>query len=128
GEAAMRDSGAIEDGASRDGEGRAPEPRDELEAKRNLLRAYASIRDESDTNRIILERVNHPDLVTIYPEITQLLFSIVGRVVSSSWGLFAHIIAMKALLGLFDLGIIAVLILLLRELRLPEGWVAIYAW
>ncbi|HLU47612.1 MAG TPA: hypothetical protein VK116_05995, partial [Planctomycetota bacterium] len=107
GEAAMRDSGAIEDGASGDGEGRAPEPRDELEAKRNLLRAYASIRDESDTNRIILERVNHPDLVTIYPEITQLLFSIVGRVVSSSWGLFAHIIAMKALLGLFDLGIIA---------------------
>lgn len=96
--------------------------------KRALLASYAAVRDASASNREILERVDRPELVSIYPEITQLVFSVGSRIVPASWSIPAQVTAMKLLIGLFDLGTLAMLILILRTLGLPEGWTLLYAW
>jgi hypothetical protein len=67
------------------------------------------------------ERINHPDLKTIYPPLSQLLF-----VVLAATG--AGPVGFKLVLGLIDFAVVLALVRLLRTLRLPRDRVILYAW
>lgn len=65
--------------------------------------------------------VNHAELVTIYPPAAQLLFA-VGALLGKS------ILEMKAFLTILDLATCALIIRLLKALRLPPERAVLYAW
>ncbi len=74
------------------------------------------IRDDA-----IYPHVNHKTIHTIYPPLQQYVFQVVAFVSPTVW-------AMKFVLFLFDLGILALLFLILRFLDRSLGWIAVYAW
>ncbi len=71
--------------------------------------------------KTVHSRINHPEYVTIYPPAAQLIFA--GGV-----SLGGGITGLKALLLLFDLGLCALLIAILRKLDLPVWRSVLYAW
>ena len=70
----------------------------------------------SDIHRLI----NHPQCVTIYPPGAQVVFA-GGAAVGGSVGL-------KALLVLLDMGLCALLVVLLQQLEIPVWRAVLYAW
>ncbi|MFZ2632936.1 MAG: hypothetical protein WA081_16225 [Desulfosalsimonadaceae bacterium] len=82
-------------------------------APANVLPAGPQMRD-------LISLVNHPHLTTIYPPAAQLVFAF-G---SFTGGVFG----MKLVLVLFDLGTCAVILKLLKHLKLPAGRAVLYAW
>lgn len=66
-------------------------------------------------------RVNHPDLVTLYPPAAQLVFA-------AGASLGGTVTALKGLLTVLDLGSCALLLLVLANLGLPAPLAALYAW
>lgn len=69
-----------------------------------------------------LARINHPSLRTLYPPLAQASFALAHWI--SPWSL----IAWRMVLLLFDAGTLTLLLLLLRQLKLPSLWAAIYWW
>jgi hypothetical protein len=66
-------------------------------------------------------KINHPDHVTIYPPMAQLVFA--------GGALFGGTITgLKAFLALLDLGLCALLVMLLKRLELPAWRAVLYAW
>lgn len=65
--------------------------------------------------------INHPGYVTIYPPAAQLVFA-------GGAALGGTITGLKALLVLLDLGLCALLVLLLKQLELPTWRALLYAW
>jgi hypothetical protein len=63
-------------------------------------------------------RINHPELVTIYPPAAQLIFALGSK--SLLW--------MKGLFILFDLGSCVLILLLLQRLGRHPAWLCLYAW
>jgi len=66
-------------------------------------------------------RINHPDYVTLYPPAAQVVFA-------GGAAMGAGITGLKALLVLFDLGLCALLMVVLRRLRMPRWRAVLYAW
>ena len=66
-------------------------------------------------------KINHPDYFTIYPPAAQLVFA-GGAALGGTVG------GLKALLALLDLGLCALLVLLLKRLGLPAWRAVLYAW
>lgn len=71
--------------------------------------------------RTVHTLINHPDYVTIYPPMAQLIFA-------GGAALGGTVTGLKAFLVLFDLGLCALLILLLKRLQLPVWLALVYAW
>jgi len=71
--------------------------------------------------RTVHALINHPDYVTIYPPMAQLIFA-------GGAALGGSVTGLKAFLVLFDLGLCALLILLLQRLQLPVWLALLYAW
>jgi len=69
----------------------------------------------------VLARVNHPDLITIYPPMAQAVFW-AGAVLGGSTA------GMKAVFCSFDLATCVLLFRLLSRLGLPVGRAVLYAW
>ncbi len=70
---------------------------------------------------VVHSRINHPDHVTLYPPAAQLVFA-GGAVMGGG------ITGLKAFLVLFDLGLCALLMVMLRSLRMPPWRAVLYAW
>lgn len=66
-------------------------------------------------------RINHPDYVTIYPPAAQLVFA--GGAATGG-----TVTGLKAFLALIDLGLCALLVVLLQRLELPIWRTVLYAW
>ncbi|HXV77487.1 MAG TPA: hypothetical protein VD788_14325 [Candidatus Polarisedimenticolaceae bacterium] len=66
-------------------------------------------------------RINHPQLITIYPPVSQLLFAALAASGAGPGGF-------RIALGLVDFGVVLALSLLLRRLGLPGERVVLYAW
>jgi hypothetical protein len=66
-------------------------------------------------------RINHPRYVTIYPPAAQVLFA-------GGAALGGTITGLKALLVLFDVGLCALLVVLLKQLEMPVWRTTLYAW
>ena len=69
----------------------------------------------------IHSRINHPDYVTIYPPAAQMVFAGGATLGGTATGL-------KAFLVLFDMGLCALLLMLLKRLEMPAWRAALYAW
>ena len=67
------------------------------------------------------ERINHPELKTIYPPLSQLVFLLLAA-------LDAGPVGFKLAMGLVDFGVVLLLLRLLRRQRLPPERVLLYAW
>ncbi len=83
--------------------------------------APSSVHSQSAFLAELLQRVNHPDLVTIYPPAAQLIF-LAGAALHNS------IFGIKALLIVLDLATCLVMIRLLRSMHLPAWRSVLYAW
>jgi hypothetical protein len=66
-------------------------------------------------------RINHPDYVTIYPPMAQIIFGAGAALDGTKTGL-------KALLILIDIGLCALLIAILKRLEMPVWRSVLYAW
>jgi alpha-1,6-mannosyltransferase len=71
---------------------------------------------------VVLQRIGHSDLTTIYPPIAQAAFAIAHRLTPFS------LVGWRGLLLLADLAALALLLRLLTEMGRPQVWVAIYWW
>ncbi|MBI5116022.1 DUF2029 domain-containing protein [Candidatus Poribacteria bacterium] len=68
----------------------------------------------------VIQRVNHPNLRTIYPPVAQIAFA------SAYWLQPWSIVAWRLTLFLFDSATLVILIMILRTLGLPLCWVSVY--
>lgn len=70
----------------------------------------------------IIRRINHPYLSTIYPSVSQAAFTL------AYWLSPFSLTAWRLVLLGFDLATLGLLITVLRTLKLPLNWVAVYWW
>ena len=75
------------------------------------------LRDET-----IFPMINRKWALTIYPPAAQLFFRLLA------WLWPGQLVAMKAMILLADVGSIALLLLLLKQLDLPRTYIVLYAW
>jgi hypothetical protein len=104
-----------------------PDGEDAL-TQRRRLQLLSKIAARSEANLVILQRVNNAEHSTIYPAVLQYVFAIHGAWIPHDWEVDRQVIAMKWILGLFELGILALVPVLLRLARLPMGLTILYAW
>jgi len=84
--------------------------------------AYVQILESDQAFSLILSRVNHPDVSTIYPPLAQGVFALAALVAPGGlWGL-------RLIFLTFDLGACLLIGGLLRRLGLDPAWVLVYAW
>jgi hypothetical protein len=67
------------------------------------------------------EKINHPQLKTVYPPLAQMLFLTLAALGAGPLGF-------RLVLGLIDFAVVLALAYLLRKLRLPRDRVVLYAW
>jgi hypothetical protein len=105
----------------------APEPsrRERFDARLLELAQLAASDPQMD---LALRRVNNPSLATVYPPLLARLFALHTSIVPPGWNLRSQVIAMRALLGVFDLATVAALVLLLRAAGRPGGLAVVYGW
>lgn len=88
----------------------------------NSLQPYAQIVNEDPTMAVVLSRVNHPDVPTIYPPLAQGVFALAAFVAPG------NLQALRLLFLAFDLGLCLLLIALLQHLTLNPVYMLVYAW
>ncbi len=86
------------------------------------------VANRSETVRTVFDRVHHREVPTIYPPAAQVVFATAAVATPADASLTTHTLVLKVLLLAFDLGTLAVLVALLRRLRLPTTWCVGYAW
>jgi hypothetical protein len=83
---------------------------------------------QSEAVHTIFERVHYRGVPTVYPPVAQLVFAVTALLTPAASPVWAHILVLKTVLLAFDLATLAVLVLLLRQLRLPAVWCLAYGW
>ncbi len=86
------------------------------------------LRDSSPARSKMLSRVHYPEIPTIYPPASQVVFALAAMITPRQAGLTAHVRVMKFLLLLFDLGTVLLLMSLLTRMGRPPAQALIYAW
>ncbi len=71
---------------------------------------------------LVLQRVNHPNLRTLYPPVAQAVFALAYKLAPFS------LTAWRALILLFDIAALGLLLTLLRDLGRAPLWAALYWW
>lgn len=92
------------------------------------LTPYLVLRDRTASLNKALNRIHYPELTTIYPPVSQIVFAIGDRFTPSSASLRYRMVTLKAVLLLFDFGTIVLLLGLLKALSWHPGWSITYAW
>jgi hypothetical protein len=69
----------------------------------------------------LFSRINHPDIPTLYPPVSELLFALVARVSQT-------VFAIKGAMLICDLLLMAFLLRVLGRVGVPAGQILIYAW
>lgn len=70
----------------------------------------------------VLERVNHPELRTLYPPVAQAAFALAYKIAPFS------LMAWRTLILLFDIAALGLLVMLLRDVGRSPLWAALYWW
>jgi hypothetical protein len=83
---------------------------------------------QSESNHAILSRVHFEEYTTIYPPVSQAVFATVMACIPNSASIPAHVLAMKFVLLLFELGTLLLVWFLLARLGRNMGWLIAYAW
>jgi hypothetical protein len=100
---------------------------DEVDATGEVA-ALQQLSYQSQTVRTIYERVHHREEPTAYPPLAQAVFALVVALTPAAAPLAVHLLVLKIVLLLFDMGTVFVLARLLRRLGLPATWCLAYAW
>jgi hypothetical protein len=83
--------------------------------------APSEIQPLNDMSSDLLKKLNHPELVTIYPPTAQLIF-MAGAFLTKS------VIGLKMLLFFIDLGSCIVIMKILSRMEMPVSRTVLYAW
>ncbi|MGH7964613.1 MAG: glycosyltransferase 87 family protein, partial [Candidatus Binatia bacterium] len=86
------------------------------------LQRRASIPARDADFALILSRVNHPSVPTVYPPLAQAVFGLTALVAPGS------LLALRLSFLAFDLGICGLLLAMLKHLNASPLWVLVYAW
>ncbi|MDF1813105.1 MAG: glycosyltransferase family 39 protein [Verrucomicrobiales bacterium] len=89
------------------------------EQEQQVLEKMRALREE---NPAMFARISHQAVTTIYPPAAQWIFQFSASCFGDS------IIGMKAIFILFDLGAVALIILILGKLQHPQSGAILYAW
>ena len=82
----------------------------------------------SPSNNAILKRIHFSEYSTLYPPVSQVVFGAAMKWLPASASVEAHIFFIKATLVGFDLMILAIILWMLRHLKIHTGWSIAYAW
>ena len=91
-------------------------------ATETALRAYAQLAERDGRLSFVLSRVNHPHISTVYPPFAQAIFGL------AAWLAPGSLSALRLVFVAFDLGLCALLLVLLNHLGLGPLLLAVYAW
>ena len=86
------------------------------------LRPYRQITDEDEYFALLLSRVNHPGVPTIYPPVAQAVFALAALIAPGS------LLALRLIFFCFELALCAVLVSMLRHFNGSTSGVLVYAW
>ena len=86
------------------------------------LESLNLIRFENYQSEILFDRVNHPDVPTIYPPFSQIVFSFADVFFSGG------ITGLRIILFVFDLAVLWMVLLLLKSQKINTLYSVIYAW
>ncbi len=89
---------------------------------REELELLNRLKWENDTALVFSERINHPDIPTIYPPLAQYVFRIVHAVKADS------IYAMRIAFLVFDLAAFSFIVLTLSALGVNKNYSLVYFW
>lgn len=92
------------------------------------LRDLSSLATRSESNHTILSRIHFENHTTIYPPVSQFVFSVAMSVMPESASVKAHITFMKFVLVLFDVGTLFLIFGMCKVLNRHVGWLIVYAW
>jgi len=92
------------------------------------LRDLSSLATRSESNHTILSRIHFENHTTIYPPVSQFVFSVAMSVIPESASVKAHITFMKLVLVLFDVGTLLLVFGMCKLLNRHVGWLIVYAW
>ena len=94
----------------------------EENGKSEATQDYARIPTQDAHFALILARVNHPEVPTIYPPLAQAVFALTAVVAPGS------LVALRLVFLGFDLGICGLVLATLKHLGVSPVFVLIYAW
>lgn len=83
---------------------------------------------QSPALQTIFQRVHHRAVPTVYPPAAQVVFAAAALATPITAPLWTHLLILKLILSLFDLGTVWLLASLLRLLNRPRTWALAYAW
>ena len=92
------------------------------------LRDLNSLATRTESNHTILSRIHFESHTTIYPPVSQFVFTVAMSVVPESASVKAHVTFMKFVLLLFDFGTLFLIFCLFKVLNRHVGWSIVYAW
>lgn len=75
-----------------------------------------------------VELINNPELVTIYQPTSQAVFAGLGFAAHATWRVIDPVNLFRLGFALIDLGVIALLLLALRQAGRSPWWAVLYAW
>ena len=90
--------------------------------KEGPLQPYRELTETDARFALILSRVNHPDVPTLYPPVAQAVFGLAALIAPGS------LLALRLIFFCFDLAVCGVIVKLLCHLGRSPLWVLIYAW
>lgn len=100
----------------------APGDIDDYKNKTSLTIKLRKLRDSDPyLKNTVFPRIGHSEVSTIYPPVAQAIFAVVGVLKGKTTML-------RTVLLMFDLACMVLIVLLLRQLKLPGWAVVIYAW
>ena len=90
--------------------------------KEGPLQPYRELTETDARFALLLSRVNHPDVPTLYPPVAQAVFGLAALIAPGS------LLALRLIFFCFDLAVCGVIVKLLCHLGRSPLWVLIYAW
>ena len=90
--------------------------------KEGPLQPYRDLAETDEHMALLLARINHPEVPTIYPPVAQAVFGLAALIAPGS------LLVLRIIFLCFDLAVCLVIIRLLRHLGSSPLWVLMYAW
>lgn len=92
------------------------------------LSEFAALRDESGPMKEIFSRVHHRQVPTIYPPLAQVFFAVCAAITPVAAPIWLHLLVLRILLILVDVGILYSMRGLLRQVGMSDAWCLAYGW
>ena len=92
-----------------------------------LIGLQQYITDHPSAKKIVA-RVHFENFTTLYPPVSQVFFRLTTQLIPDDASVETHIVAIKLMLVLFDVGVILCLVWLISVLGKHPAWLIAYAW